>query len=81
MGSAESGVRDGGGGCPAIWMEVCPAPVLTVPGAPSLIVLRQTCESVRREGTAEAVPEAVRQAGGGGCRSGRGAVTVGYTCR
>ena len=35
---------------------------------------------VRREGTSEAAPGAVRQAVGGGCRSGWGAVTVGYKC-
>ena len=34
-----------------------------------------------REGTSEAAPGAVRQAVGGGCRSGWGAVTGGYTCR
>ena len=33
---------------------------------------------IRREGTSEAAPEAVRQAVGGGCTSGWGAVTVGY---
>ena len=36
---------------------------------------------VRREGTSGAAPEAVRQAVGGGCQSGWGAVTVGYKCR
>ena len=35
-------------------------------------------DAVGREGTPEAAPEAVRQAVGGGCQSGWGAVTVGY---
>ena len=35
---------------------------------------------IRREGASEAAPEAVRQAIGGGCQSGWGAVTVGYKC-
>ena len=35
---------------------------------------------IRREGTSEAAPEAVRQAVGGGCQGGWGAVTVGYKC-
>ena len=35
---------------------------------------------IRREGTSEEPPEAVRQAVGGGCLSGWGAVTVGYKC-
>eukprot|EP00670_Eutreptiella_braarudii_P011841 CAMPEP_0174319502 /NCGR_PEP_ID=MMETSP0810-20121108/8908_1 /TAXON_ID=73025 ORGANISM="Eutreptiella gymnastica-like, Strain CCMP1594" /NCGR_SAMPLE_ID=MMETSP0810 /ASSEMBLY_ACC=CAM_ASM_000659 /LENGTH=122 /DNA_ID=CAMNT_0015430067 /DNA_START=1313 /DNA_END=1681 /DNA_ORIENTATION=+ len=34
----------------------------------------------RRERTSEVAPEAVRQAVGGGCQSGLGAVTVGYKC-
>ena len=34
----------------------------------------------RREGTSEAAPEVGRQAVGGGCKSGWGAVTVGYEC-
>ena len=39
---------------------------------------RQGC--IGREGTSEAAPEVVRQAVGGGCQSGWGAVTVGYKC-
>ena len=35
---------------------------------------------IRREGTSEAAPEAVRPAVAGGCQSGWGAVTVGYKC-
>ena len=35
---------------------------------------------IGREGASEAAPEAVRQAVGGRCRSGWGAVTVGYKC-
>ena len=38
-------------------------------------------ECIRREGASEAAPDAVRQAVGGGCQSGWGAVTVGYKCR
>ena len=33
---------------------------------------------IRRAGTSEVAPEAVRQPVGGGCQSGWGAVTVGY---
>ena len=37
---------------------------------------------IRRDGTSEAAPEAVRQAvGGGGLPKRLGAVTVGYKCR
>ena len=36
---------------------------------------------IRREGTSEATPGAVRRAVGGGCRSGLGVVTVRYNCR
>ena len=35
---------------------------------------------IRKKGASEAAPEAVRQAVGGGCQSGWGAVTVGYKC-
>ena len=41
-------------------------------------VFGQGC--IRRGGTSEAAPEAVRQAVGGGCQSGLGAVTIGYEC-
>ena len=39
---------------------------------------RQGC--IGREGASEVAPETVRQAVGGGCQSGWGAVTVGYKC-
>ena len=35
----------------------------------------------RRAVASEVAPEALRQAVGGGCQSGLGAVTVGYECR
>ena len=37
-------------------------------------------DALEGNGASEAAPEALRQAVGGGCRSGWGAVTVGYTC-
>ena len=48
----------------------CPSPPPSTPP--------QGC--IRRGGTSEAAPEAVRQAVGGGCQSGWGAVTVCYIC-
>ena len=60
---------------------VAPPPPLrgTYPGARATHGGRpQGC--IRREGTSEAAPEAVRQAVGGGFQSGWGAVTVGYKC-
>ena len=37
-------------------------------------------DAVGSEGTSQAIPGAVRQAVGGGCQSGWGAVAVGYKC-
>ena len=80
-GALTSGCRGKGGGLPPEHSG------LTYPGGQVKVKVDRPQGCIRREGTAEAAPEAVRQAVGGGCQSGWGrllSVTnaiVAGTCR